>query len=120
MEKNIINIKEEFTIPGTDFILEIGDKIKILESGDERNRLMMASKLFDIISDARVLNQEYIPQVENLLGVSFSQISVIWKDINQKYGSLMIKDEMFLQALDKSNIVLSTQKHSTAINDLYY
>ena len=29
-EKDIIQIKEEFEIPGTDFILEKGDKIKII------------------------------------------------------------------------------------------
>jgi len=48
--KNIIEVKEEFEIPGTDVILEKGDKIKVLKEMSD-NRSMAIRYLRAVLDD---------------------------------------------------------------------
>ena len=59
-EKDIIQIKEEFEIPGTDFILEKGDKIKIIDNFLQKIIIeKMIISTFDDPSDAETFAKAY-------------------------------------------------------------
>lgn len=70
MKENIIDIKEDIRIPGTDIILEAGDKIKIIESQSIPQNSIVRGEVRDTVSnmDYSKAKREYGIDPNDLVG----------------------------------------------------
>lgn len=90
-KENVIEIKEELQVPGTDIILEEGDKIKVVK--EAKLHYGVAEELVSMLMHARDLIQE---NPESMAFTVFSAIDDLVSDDPEFYSTFVKKLEDYL------------------------
>jgi len=120
--KNIIEIKEDFEVPGTDIMLEKGDKIRVTSKlSEEFDYDKLKSTQMHIYNLWRLLDGESSLESDELVEIfGTSNKDIIYKELNKHfYVDAIVGDLSELGKSDGGNLSLipSNFKYSTIVND---